>query len=81
MEREEGDAVTDRRRHVLRGIGFIVLAVAMTAATVNTIVRGPFGDPSAWVITVVFVQVLTVLFLAALGWTELRQARDRGGKP
>ncbi|MFL0360893.1 hypothetical protein [Curtobacterium flaccumfaciens] len=72
--------MTDRRRRTLRGIGFLVLAVAMTAATINTIVRGPFGDPSAWVTTVVFVQVLTVLFLAALGWTELRRARDRGGK-
>lgn len=73
--------MTDRKRHTLRGIGFLILAVAMTAVTINTIVQGPFGDPSAWVVTVVVVQVLTVLFLAALGWSELRRARDRGGKP
>jgi len=70
----------ERTRRTLRGIGFLVLAVAMTAATINTIEQGPFGDPSAWVVTVVGVQVLTVLFLAALGWSELRGPRDRGGK-
>lgn len=71
--------MTDRKRHTLRGVGLIVLAVAMTAVIINTIMQGPFGDPSAWVVTVVAVQVLTVLFLAALGWSELRRARDRGG--
>jgi hypothetical protein len=52
----------------------------MTAATINTIARGPFGDPFAWVVTVVVVQMLTVLFLAALGWFELRGSGDRGRK-
>lgn len=33
------------RRHTLRGIGLLVLAGAMTAVTINTIVQGPFGGP------------------------------------
>lgn len=77
---EDTGPMTDRKRHTLRGVGLIVLAVAMTLVTINTIVQGPFGDPSAWVVTVVAVQVLTVLFLAALGWSEVRRARGRGGK-
>jgi len=79
-EADRGGPVTDRRRRTLRGIGFLVLALAMTAATINTIARGPFGDPFAWVVTVVVVQMLTVLFLAALGWFELRGSGDRGRK-
>jgi len=70
----------DRRRSPLRGVVLIALAIAMVFVTINTIVRGPFGDPGAWAVTVVFVQVLTVLLLAGLGWSDLRGPRDRRGR-
>ncbi|MBF4587934.1 hypothetical protein [Curtobacterium sp. VKM Ac-2887] len=70
----------DRKRSLVRGGVLIALAIAMVLVTINTIVRGPFGDAGAWVVTVVFVQVLTVLLLAALGWSDLRGPRDRRGR-
>jgi TRAP-type C4-dicarboxylate transport system permease small subunit len=74
---DHDDSTTDRKRRPVRGVALFVLAVAMAAVTANTILRGPFEDPSAWVVTVVIVQILTALFLAALGYSELRGPRGR----
>jgi uncharacterized membrane protein len=70
--------MTERKRSVLRGVALLILAAAMTFVTVNTIMRGPFGDPVAWAITVVFVEVLTVLFLVGLAWSDLSRSRHPG---
>lgn len=70
----------DRRRSLVRGAVLLALAIAMVLVAINTILRGPFGDPGAWAVTVVFVQGLTVLLLAALGCSDLRGPRDRRGR-
>lgn len=76
-ESRTGERIVFAKSRRVRGLVFLVVAIAMLLLTVRTIAQGPFGPTTSWLFFVVSVQALIVLFLAGLAWVDLRGRRRR----
>lgn len=77
-ESRTGERIVFVKSRRVRGLVFLVVAIAMLLLTVRTIAQGPFGPLASWLLFVVSVQSLIVMFLGALAWRDLRARRRRG---
>lgn len=77
-ENRTGERIVFARSRRVRGLVFLVVAIAMLLLTVRTIAQGPSGPIASWLFFVVSVQSLIVLFLGTLAWVDLRGRRRRG---